>query len=204
MYDKKSSKILSFTINSAKVLEIDSLCTWFRSAVYQTQSAILQNSIRTGLDIGLYVRLPEAEHEPAKLRQGVCDFFVALDIAGELLFPVRLPRCNLLARIFLMSPRMPKIAVHENGDLLSCQGDVRGAGKRSPVFPIANPPVPKRLSEQDLRPCVTALDALHRFAPAFRRENVHLMNNASRIAAGLRLGRRTSRADTRRKAPRRV
>ena len=90
----------------------------------------MQNDVRTGLDVGLDVGLPETEHEPAELRQGVSNLLVALDVAGELLPPVFLPRCDLLARIFLVPSRMPKIAVHENGDFLSRQGDVRRAGKR--------------------------------------------------------------------------
>lgn len=170
----------------------------------QEPSAILQNDIRTGLDVGLDVGLPETEHEPAELRQGVSNLLVALDVAGELLPPVFLPRCDLLAGIFLVPSRMPKIAVHENGDFLSRQGNVRRAGKRPPVLPIAKPLVPKRLSEQDLRLRVAALDALHRLAAALRAENVHLTSNASRIAAKLRLGRRPSHTDTRRKAQRRV
>ena len=136
-------------------------------------STISEDVSDAGFKVAVYVGFPAAQHKPTELRQGFIYILVALDVAGEFLFPICLSRCDLFSGVVLVPSCMPKIAIHKDGDLAARQGDVRGSWKRPPVFPIAHPPVPKRLAKQDFRLRVVAFDPLHDLSTFFLGNIVH-------------------------------
>ena len=105
---------------------------------------------------------PEPQHEPAELRQRVVYVLVVLDVARQMLFPIRLVRRDLLPWMRLMSACMPEIAVDKDRDLLTCQCDVRRAWQPPPVFPIPQSLMPQGFAQQHLRLRIFRTDTTHR------------------------------------------
>lgn len=140
--------------------------------------AILANLRHAGFEVFADVAFPEPQHEPAELREIIAHVSVALDVPRQVLSPVALIRAHLLARMFLMPPRMPEIAIDEHGDLALRDGDVGLAGQAVVVLPIADAPVPERLAEDDLGACVSGTVAAHGAMSLFLREDVHIRSSA--------------------------
>ena len=122
----------------------------------------LEHPMSHGRGVPVNLEIPETQHRPASLREGLVLPRVASDVPLDLLVPVARPS----ARLPLTRVSVPERAVDEHGDLPAREGDVDPAARPAPVGIASHE---RRARQSALRSSRSGFVSVPRIAAMIRR-----------------------------------